>query len=173
MSTFLISDTHFRHKNIMEYENRPFSSVEEMKDVIISNWNSVVKDGDKVFFLGDFGFVRRKEAEEILSILHGNKILIKGNHDRMHSVNWWMEVGFKEVSNFPIIYKKFYMFSHEPLYVNSNMPYINVHGHIHSKNYEGSQYVNVSVEQINYTPINFENIKKLTIDIVERKKDGE
>lgn len=35
------------------------------------------------------------------------------------------------------------------------MPYINIHGHIHSNNYDGSQHINVSVEQINYTPISF------------------
>ena len=50
---FFIADTHFGHSEIMNYENRPFSSVEEMDNTIISNWNSVVSDNDKVFVLGD------------------------------------------------------------------------------------------------------------------------
>ena len=43
---YVTSDTHFNHKNIIEYCNRPYSSVEEMNKAIIDNWNSVVKDED-------------------------------------------------------------------------------------------------------------------------------
>ena len=48
--SFFIADTHFGHSEIMNYENRPFSSVEEMDNTIISNWNSVVSDNDKVLY---------------------------------------------------------------------------------------------------------------------------
>ena len=56
------------------------------------------------------------------------------------------------------------MLSHEPLYVNKNMPYCNIHGHIHSLEYDSKHYFNVSVECINYKPINFEEIKKLVTE---------
>ena len=36
---YLIADTHFGHARIMEYENRPFASVEDMDVKIIENWN--------------------------------------------------------------------------------------------------------------------------------------
>jgi calcineurin-like phosphoesterase family protein len=48
--------------------------------------------------------------------------------------------------------------SHEPVYLNINMPYINIHGHLHSKKMEGIQFVNVSVENWNYTPIDIKTI---------------
>lgn len=54
---FFTSDTHFWHENIIKFCNRPFSSVEEMNDTIIENWNKVVGENDIVFHLGDFVFV--------------------------------------------------------------------------------------------------------------------
>ena len=52
---YLTSDLHFNHMNILKYEpeSRPFSSIEEMNEVIIQNWNEVVKISDTVYVLGD------------------------------------------------------------------------------------------------------------------------
>lgn len=74
------SDTHFDHANILKYTNRPFSSVDEMNDVLVSNWNFLVKPGDVVYHLGDFAFHRHAEFANRLS---GNIVLVEGSHDRM------------------------------------------------------------------------------------------
>jgi Predicted phosphoesterase or phosphohydrolase len=155
----MISDMHFGHANIMKYENRPFVSVEEMTDAIIKNWNSTVKRDDKVFVLGDVSFYDKEKTKEILDKLNGTKVLILGNHDNERSTQWWYDVGFDEVYKYPIIYNNFYILSHEPVYLNENMPYANIHGHIHHLKYDSKQFFNVSVECINYTPIKFEDIK--------------
>ena len=56
MSTFFTSDHHFGHAKIIEYCKRPFSSVEEMNQVMIDRWNEVVGPDDHVYHLGDFAF---------------------------------------------------------------------------------------------------------------------
>ena len=49
-----ISDLHFGHKNILHYDNRPFSTVKEMEDALIENWTMHVESCDTVYILGDF-----------------------------------------------------------------------------------------------------------------------
>lgn len=159
-NVWLISDPHFGHDNIRMFENRPFASVKEMDESLIKEWNSVVKKDDKIFVLGDFSFHNKEKTKAIISRLNGRKFLVMGNHDKERSKSWWLDAGFDEVSEFPIIYKGFYIFSHEPLYVNNNMPYVNIHGHIHGQQYKSDQYYNVSVEQIGYKPISFNEVVK-------------
>ncbi|CAH2213703.1 metallophosphoesterase [Tepidibacter aestuarii] len=158
---YFISDMHFGHGNIIKYENRPFKNIKEMDTTIINNWNSVVKKDDKVFVLGDISFYNKEKTAETIYSLNGYKVLILGNHDNERSIHWWKSVGFDEVIKYPIIYNDFYILSHEPMYLNENMPYMNIHGHIHNLKYESKQFFNVSVECIDYTPISFEKIKEI------------
>ena len=79
---FFTSDTHFDHKNIIKYCNRPFSSVQEMNQGLINNWNSVINPDDIVFHLGDVSFGGNTNLINYISQLNGHIILIKGNHDR-------------------------------------------------------------------------------------------
>lgn len=158
---FFIADTHFGHENIIKYENRPFQSVEDMDNSLISNWNSVVSNQDQVFLLGDFSMYNKDKSVNICRQLNGNKILIKGNHDKK-SNQFYFDCGFKTVIEYPIVFQNFWILSHEPMYVNSNMPYANIFGHIHNnpmfKSFTNQTYC-VSVERIEYTPIDFDKIK--------------
>lgn len=85
MKIFCTSDTHFSHRNIIQYCNRPYPCIDIMNSAIIKNWNSVISDDDIVLFLGDFCFAKTAEAFEVTqrfaSALHGQKFIVKGNHD--------------------------------------------------------------------------------------------
>lgn len=81
---FFTSDLHFGHNNIIRFDNRPFNSVEEMDKALIANWNRKVKDEDTVYVLGDISWYKDEKTVEIFQMLKGHKILIKGNHDRLH-----------------------------------------------------------------------------------------
>ncbi|AIQ47879.1 phosphoesterase [Paenibacillus sp. FSL R7-0273] len=156
---FFTSDHHFGHKLIIDFESRPFANVQDMDQAMIESWNAVVGAGDTVFHLGDFSFLGLEATRDIISRLQGYKILILGNHDRGRGRSWWLEAGFDEVSEYPLIYKDFFFLSHEPMYMNKHMPYVNVHGHIHGQKYEGKHHYNICVEHTGYKPLSFEAIR--------------
>ncbi|MFC0211372.1 phosphoesterase [Paenibacillus chartarius] len=158
-NVFLTSDHHFGHRHIIDYESRPFEDAEQMNEALIERWNAVVGPKDRVLHLGDFSFLNLEKTRAIVSRLNGSKQLILGNHDRGRSRSWWLDAGFDEVSEYPIVYGGFFLLSHEPMYVNKHMPYVNIHGHIHGQRYASPQYVNVSVELWDYKPVSFETIK--------------
>lgn len=164
MKTFFIADTHFGQKNIIAYENRPFDSVKEMDQILVQNWNKIVDDNDQIFHLGDVGNL------EFICKLKGKKFLVKGNHDTLED-HFYINAGFLKVYDFPIIYQDFWILSHCPLYVNQNMPYANIFGHVHNnpifKTVSPQSYC-VSVERISYFPIDFNQIKK---EISESSKE--
>ncbi|MFD7524620.1 metallophosphoesterase [Paenibacillus chitinolyticus] len=162
-SDFFISDHHFGHKLIIDFESRPFADADEMTDVMIQKWNAAVGSEDKVFHLGDFSFLNQERTQEIVRKLNGYKFLVLGNHDRGRSRSWWLDAGFDEVSEYPVLYKDFFLLSHEPVYMNKHMPYVNVHGHIHGQKYEGKNYFNVCVEHWDYTPLTFEQIRDAVV----------
>jgi len=86
--TFITSDQHFCHKNILKYQptTRPFSSLEEMHSELIARHNDVVGPKDEIYMLGDFAFANKHQVIEILDQLNGKKYFIFGNHDKiMHN----------------------------------------------------------------------------------------
>ena len=73
---FFTSDTHFCHKKILEFCDRPWNSIEEHDEALIDNWNSIITPDDTVFHLGDFCFGGAPKWKEILKQLNGHIYLI-------------------------------------------------------------------------------------------------
>lgn len=165
---WLTSDSHFLHHNIIKYCDRPFSSVDEMTECLVDNWNSVVKKGDYVYHLGDVFMNAPKSSEEddkrewIMSRLNGRKTLILGNHDDVkylsskkffHEILLWKPWNSGN-TRIPMI------FTHIPIHQDS-LKYeggLNVHGHTHNKGSPKGPYKSVCVELTNYTPVNIQEV---------------
>lgn len=161
---WLISDNHFNHQKIIEYCNRPFKTVEQMNEEMIKKWNSVVKEDDKIYHLGDFGFGSKEQIANVISKLNGRIFLILGNYDN-HTPQWYRDAGVKEVYDHPIIIKDFIVLSHapQPFICDSRTPYVNFFGHIHdSKMFEtyGPRHFCACVERHDYKPVNIEEVIK-------------
>ncbi len=165
---YFIADTHFGDSRIIGYENRPFESVQEMDKILIEKWNEIVTVEDTVYVLGDFSSYNDiKKDRELINCLNGDKVLVIGNHDTHRTTKEWRELGFLECSLWPIIYHGFFLLSHEPMYINSNMPYANIYGHVHGNaSYKDAspQSVCISVERIGYQPI--------SMDVIMSKIEG-
>ena len=161
-----ISDTHFSHYNMVhKFKTRPFSTVEEMDEALMDNWNSVVKPGDKVYHLGDVTFGNKENyIKNIHKRLNGKKRLIVGNHDDVK----FLAPYFEKVMLWRMFPDWGLLMTHVPVHRSTlgedrfdGKGMINLHGHIHQNPSPEGPYKCVCVEQphMNYTPINIEEIK--------------
>ncbi len=158
---FFTADTHFGDLDIITYEKRPFTCVEQMESVLMKHWNGVVTNKDTVFVAGDVGIYGKDQLQKVIQGLNGRKILIKGNHDD-HDSNWWIDCGFDMVSEFPIIFNDFFIISHKPPeYTNDTMPWAYIYGHVHgSELYQTvtKRSACVCVERWGYQPVELNRI---------------
>lgn len=161
---WISSDWHFGHANIIKYANRPFSSVEEMDEIMIARHNALVKPHDKFYCLGDIAF-RREVMERILPRLNGKKRLILGNHDLedMSFYGRYFEkvMGWRQLKEGGV----FMVLSHVPLHkqgfdYRDDRPAVNVHGHIHDKRIDDPTYINACMEWTDYGPRNLDSLIK-------------
>lgn len=141
MSVYFISDTHFSHRKILDFENRLYSSVEEMDECMIENWNSTVTDDDIVYHLGDFCLSNQARHIEVIKQLKGKIRLIKGNHDyskAMKKILPYLDE-YHEVGTYIKTHGYQLWLTHYPMEIGIRPRKFSIHGHIHS---HPSQYIN-------------------------------
>lgn len=142
---FYIADWHYGHANVIGFDNRPFLNVEEMNIELIRRWNSVVSAGDLVYILGDMFWCKSSEAIPILKQLNGQKILIKGNHDRCNDGEFKKQ--FVEIAEYLEVEedgKAKVVLCHYPIPCFKNHFYGQYHmyGHVHTS-FEHNMMLNV------------------------------
>ena len=162
LDTYIISDTHFGHKNIIKYCDRP----ENHDEIMFNNWIKTVKNDDVILHLGDVTFKSRSYIP--IGRLPGKKYLILGNHDKK-SKDWYISEGFFIFK--PFVWERI-AFSHYPLGSDIDMYddngddwLVNIHGHVHNnepkyKEHSGKKWINVSVEMMDYMPTKLRDILK-------------
>jgi calcineurin-like phosphoesterase family protein len=98
--------------------------------------------------------------------MNGGKVLIKGNHDTLKMSQY--EQYFKDIRGSHQLAG--ILMTHIPVHPESLARWgFNVHGHLHSYKVmlgkvEDKRYLNVSMEQINYTPISLEDVRKIKLE---------
>jgi calcineurin-like phosphoesterase family protein len=171
---FFIGDLHFGHKRITEFKpeakvDPPYRTGDNWQENMYhigDNWNRVVSKRCKVFVLGDSAF--NDVGFEFLKSLNGTKVLVRGNHDNYFSTEKWLEI-FESVEG--IVRYKNYWLTHAPIHPSELRGKKNLHGHVHfnsiKNGYTGeydTNYINVSCEAINETPISLDKIRDGSYD---------
>jgi calcineurin-like phosphoesterase family protein len=174
---FVVSDTHFDHANIIDYCNRPFRrpnksrDLESMNRTLVNNWNHTVSPNDIVYFLGDLVFGKGSRPPGYwLKRLNGQKIMIRGSHDRRIR-----RARNAHVLNYNGIY---FLLVHDPNDVRNWNGWV-IHGHKHRDNrgHCPTQYpfinghnktINVNVEFTDYKPVSLDYLYSLGLDRIKR-----
>lgn len=164
---FVIADTHFGHANILNFKRddgtplRTFSCLTEMHVEMIDRWNRVVTPRDKVYHLGDVAMSH--EGLALLNMLNGKKRLVRGNHDLFKTREYLAY--FKEI--YGVRQLDGYWMTHVPMHdcsVQQLRCKGNIHGHLHANPTPSPKHLCVSVEQIDYTPLPFEEARRILQD---------
>ena len=131
---YFTADHHFGHKKISEYSKRPFTSVEEMDEVLIKNWNTIIKPEDTVYHLGDFTLGSSEVFLKYRQRLFGDIYFVLGGHD----TRWAKGIFLESVKFLPqLITQKIDKFEitlcHYPLLTWDKSHYgsLHLHGHCH------------------------------------------
>ena len=171
-----ISDWHYWHINCIYFDNRPFKTVEEMNAELIRRWNAAVNPCDTVYVLGDMFWCKTTDAIAVMKQLNGQKILIKGNHDRVRDTefaNCFVKIcDYLEVedngdnivlSHYPI-----------PCFKNHFYGWLHFYGHVHTSFEENMMRHNRYLMEELYTkPCEMYNVGAMMpyIDYTPRTKE--
>jgi calcineurin-like phosphoesterase family protein len=168
------SDTHFGHKNIIRYADRPFKSVEQMDAMLIKNWNEVVDYDDDVYHLGDFSLTTPERTLRILEQLNGNIHLIKGNHEKSVLQKSYTKEKFVWIKDYfelkvndtdapgnlrTIVLLHYAM----KVWNKSHHGAFHLYGHSHGSLPDDPKSLSfdVGVDSHNYRPISYEEVKRI------------
>ena len=161
---WLWSDQHFGHKNIIDFSNRPYPTVELMHQCLIGNHNDYVQPNDICIWVGDFAFMKDDAANEILHQMNGYKILVLGNHDLQGSKIKKLhfdEIHLMRTMQVPVGKQTFdLVLTHYPMHNLPKKNVVNIHGHEHVSflHSVGPQHINVNCELHGFKPISMQSI---------------
>lgn len=100
---FFTSDLHLGHKNVLEFDKRPFRDVDHMDQVLLNNIKSTVPPGSILYFVGDVGMGDDDRVRRFLGqISDRTLVLVLGNHDKTQ--NAMLCMGFDVVTYGLVLY---------------------------------------------------------------------
>ena len=162
---YFTADMHFGHRAIINMQNRPFESVEEMDRILLQNFNSVVRQNDTVYILGDIcHHMKVEDADNLIRKMNGKKYLIVGNHDKKYDPRLFEDI--KDFINFSVDGYSFALMHYPMLsWPKKSSGGYQLHGHIHARmeyneanREEGIRRYDVGVDANNFFPVSVKQV---------------
>lgn len=154
--SWLITDTHWNHKAMVELCGRPADFGEQL----LKNLRHMLAPQDTLYHLGDVIFYDYPGLKAMLDSVPGNKVLLMGNHDRKPR-NWYARNGFSFAADMIVLDD--ILLTHKPVEKLPSGVRLNVHGHWHNDEhhrrpewYSDTTHRLLSVETTNYKPVKFQ-----------------
>jgi len=137
---------------ILNIRPRPFGSVGEMDDALISRWNLRVGTTDEIWHLGDFA-ATVKVAKAILPRLNGRKHLVLGNNDSraVRDLDWTSVQTYAELTMGGTLL----VLCHYPFrtWNGIHRGSLNLHGHSHGRLSSLKRQFDVGVDAQGFAPV--------------------
>ena len=167
------SDLHLGHTRVLEFAERPWDTIDEMNDALISKINARVAPTDTLYVLGDYSFkIDLETAFALRKKINCRDIhLIPGNHDK----DWTRPEAAEAFTVEPMIVtikvndgRQKIVLSHFPLadWPSMKRGSWHLHGHIHSRGMDyngfnarqGVLRYDVGVDANDYAPVSLDEI---------------
>ena len=159
-NNYFMGDLHFGHNGISEKFRTQFGSDEDHHEAIHSNVMDCAGKRNNLYLLGDVFFKQEHFTKLDDYAKNFDQVwLFLGNHDAKSIVRYAM--GFPNVNCFGL-YKRFgYWLSHAPIHPQELYRGYSIHGHVHTNTVPDARYLNVSCENVNYKPIELDEIRAI------------
>lgn len=178
VTVYVTSDTHFNHRSIIDYCNRPFNDVREMNEKMIERWNGTVGRRDEVWHLGDFAYAPGPDGmplDKLFAALNGSKHLVIGNHDernpRVLRLPW---ASIQHYRKFRMDGRRFIL-CHYPFetWDGSFKGVTHLHGHCHgtlTRSVPGRFDVGVdALPDANYAPQPIDSFPPVSLEVLQER----
>lgn len=155
MATFFTSDTHFGHGGARGLYRRPFASVAEMDEAMVTRWNETVGPEDEVWHLGDVAVgLSAARVSDLIGRLNGRKHLVTGNNDPppTQALAGWASVQpYAEI----VVDGIHLVLCHYPFrsWRNMSRGWLNLHGHSHGRLAPMPRQYDVGVDVWDFRPV--------------------
>lgn len=183
---FFTADTHFFHKNIIAYCDRPYTNSYKMNEDLIKKWNEKIPENATVFHMGDVAMTAiPKVLNDLLHRLNGTKYLVIGNHEKNVLQREYLREHWKGIHDVIEITIKDEEIEREQRIFMCHYPMIvwneshrgswqlfgHVHGGLSNKGIikHNPAQMDVGVDTNNYTPYSYQEIKeKITKQMLKK-----
>lgn len=167
MNYFFTADEHYGHANVIRFNDRPFTDVNDMNEGLIERFNQKVGDSQNnlTIHCGDFSWAKKyRDAKRIIDRLNGQHVFLMGSHDVWLKNSPHHEIWERRINGQSVICCHYSM----RVWAKSHYGSWHCFGHSHGNLESFGKSWDVGVDNNNYEPVSFDEL----VVIMDRLEDN-